>query len=252
MRRTCKQCGREFELEDSEIEWYQSKGMQLPKRCEDCRAANRKKRDDGRTGSDNAKRGEGNAAAGAAGNVASGAAGNVASSIAHGAGAAAGNHGGSSGNGRPSASRQGGKGVPSRIIGAVAAVVIAAAVGSGVIAPDAGTGQPSNAPSSVASTPAAAQSGQQVSANAYEFRSNSLMNSHYDKHGKEMGYASAQEYVAGANAVVVNPAALHKKQAEDGDDVYYLQATDELVIVSTDGYLRTYFNPGGVDYFNRQ
>ncbi|HAM16188.1 MAG TPA: hypothetical protein DCP91_10125 [Eggerthellaceae bacterium] len=134
----------------------------------------------------------------------------------------------------------------------MAAVVIAAAVGIGVIAPDAGTGQPSSAPSSVASAPAAAQSGQQVSANAYEFRSSSLMNSHYDKHGKEMGYASAQEYVAGANAVVANPAALHKKQAEDGDDVYYLQATDELVIVSTDGYLRTYFNPGGVDYFNRQ
>ena len=68
-----------------------------------------------------------------------------------------------------------------------------------------------------------------------------------------MGFSSASAYVAAASAVVSNPASLHKIEAEDGDDVYYLEATNEFVVVSTDGYIRTYFNPnGGKDYFDRQ
>ena len=44
-----------------------------------------------------------------------------------------------------------------------------------------------------------------------------------------------------------------KIQAEDGDDVYYVESTNEFVIVSTDGYIRTYFNPdAGITYYNRQ
>ena len=67
-----------------------------------------------------------------------------------------------------------------------------------------------------------------------------------------MGFSSAEEYEKAANVVLDNPDILHKTEAEDGDDVYYLEATNELVIVSTDGYLRTYFNPSaGIDYFNR-
>lgn len=68
-----------------------------------------------------------------------------------------------------------------------------------------------------------------------------------------MGFDSAEEYERAAAAVVANPEALHKTEAEDGDDVYYIESTNEFVIVSTDGYLRTYFNPDkGIDYFNRQ
>jgi pyocin large subunit-like protein len=87
---------------------------------------------------------------------------------------------------------------------------------------------------------------------SYTFRSETKLNEHYQKHGIDMGYDSAEEYLAGANAVVNNSNALHKNEAEDGDDVYYLESTDEIVFVSTDGYIRTYFNPGGIDYFNRQ
>lgn len=87
----------------------------------------------------------------------------------------------------------------------------------------------------------------------YRFRNKKLLNQHYEKHGIEMGFASAAEYEAAASAVVNNPEALYKVEAEDGDDVYYLEATNEFVIVSTDGYLRTYFNPGaGRKYFDRQ
>lgn len=85
------------------------------------------------------------------------------------------------------------------------------------------------------------------------FRNQNLLNDHYTKHGVEMGFDSPEAYEAAAAAVVNNPEALHKTEAEDGDDVYYIEATNEFVIVSTDGYIRTYFYPsGGISYYNRQ
>lgn len=85
------------------------------------------------------------------------------------------------------------------------------------------------------------------------FRTNKQLQDHYKKHGIEMGYGSAEAYQGGANAVVNNPKSLHKLEAEDGDDVYYLESTNELVIVSTKGYIRTYFSPSnGKRYFDRQ
>ncbi|HBH95301.1 MAG TPA: hypothetical protein DDX91_06075 [Ruminococcaceae bacterium] len=87
----------------------------------------------------------------------------------------------------------------------------------------------------------------------YKFRSKNLLMQHYEKHGKNMGFPSAEEYEKAASAVVNNPDALHKTEAEDGDDVYYVKATNEFVVISTDGYIRTYFLPDkGIDYFNKQ
>lgn len=92
-----------------------------------------------------------------------------------------------------------------------------------------------------------------TSASNLTFRNENLLNSHYEKHGKDMGFSSAKEYEKAAAAVVANSSALHKKEAEDGDDVYYIESTNEFVIVSTDGYIRTYFNPDtGIAYYNRQ
>lgn len=85
------------------------------------------------------------------------------------------------------------------------------------------------------------------------FRREEQLEDHYEKHGIEMGYTSKEDYLAGANAVIANPNALHKLEGEDGDDVYYLEETNEFVIVSTDGYIRTYFWPqDGIAYYNRQ
>lgn len=85
------------------------------------------------------------------------------------------------------------------------------------------------------------------------FRNFDLLNEHFKKHGRDMGYTSADAYLEAANNVIHNPAALHKKQAEDGDDIYFLNETNDLVIVSTDGYIRTYFRPeDGIAYYNRQ
>ncbi len=85
------------------------------------------------------------------------------------------------------------------------------------------------------------------------FRNDKLLVQHYEKHGEEMGFASKEDYEKAAAAVVANKNTLHKKEAEDGDDVYYLEETNEFVVVSTDGYIRTYFNPSqGKKYYDRQ
>ncbi len=85
------------------------------------------------------------------------------------------------------------------------------------------------------------------------FRSQKLLDQHYEKHGIEMGFTSAEEYELAAYKVVIHPDTLHKIETEDGDDVYYREETNEFVVVSPDGYIRTYFNPSaGIDYYNRQ
>lgn len=87
----------------------------------------------------------------------------------------------------------------------------------------------------------------------YSFRNERLLNQHYEKHGIEMGFATIEEYVAAANAVISHPDALHKQEEEDNDDIYFLESTNEFVVVSTDGFIRTYFiASGGIDYYNRQ
>lgn len=94
---------------------------------------------------------------------------------------------------------------------------------------------------------------QQETQQTYYFRNESLLESHYEKHGIDMGFESAQAYEAAADKVVSHPDVLHKKEAEDGDDVYYVEETNEFVVISKDGYIRTYFNPSaGIDYYNRQ
>ena len=137
------------------------------------------------------------------------------------------------------------------ITGIIAAIVLVAALGFGSLAP--GTSAPDQPATQSSSQATSAQASQSATTGAaYRFRTNKLLKEHYNKHGKAMGFADEQAYLAGANAVIANPNSLHKLEKEDGDDVYYLQSTDEIVFVSTAGYIRTYFNPGGIDYFNRQ
>lgn len=87
----------------------------------------------------------------------------------------------------------------------------------------------------------------------YWFRTKKLRDQHYEKHGIEMGFDNADDYRRAASDVVNDPDALHKIEQEDGDDVYYLEETNEFVVVSTDGYLRTYFKPDkGKAYYDKQ
>lgn len=104
-----------------------------------------------------------------------------------------------------------------------------------------------------APTPQEAVSNQEQDeqASSLTFRNEDRLESHYLKHGIDMGYDSAEDYQAGANAVISNASALHKTQAEDGDDVYFLKKTDEFAVVSQQGYIRTYFI-ADEDYYDRQ
>ena len=88
---------------------------------------------------------------------------------------------------------------------------------------------------------------------SYRFRNEKLLNQHYEKHGIEMGFDSKESYEKAASDVINNPKALFKTEAEDGDYIYYVEETNEFVVLSLDGYIRTYFLPSsGKKYFDRQ
>lgn len=191
MKRTCKQCGKEFVITQSEINFYKSKNLSIPKRCKECRQKNKMRNETAmETKADTSYQ-----------------------------------------------STRKAKSTP--VTKAVTAVLVVIAVICAVFF---------NGGSNSASDPATKSDIADL-----EFRNEELLNEHYDKHGKEMGFPSAQEYEDAASDVVENSKALHKTEAEDGDMVYYLEDTNEFVIVSPDGYIRTYFLPeDGIDYYNRQ
>ncbi len=228
MKRTCKQCGKEFELTESEISFYESKGLDLPKRCKECREVNKS----GKSASD-AKR--------------------------------------ESLTTNKTASQAGwpaGKLIVTSI--AAIAIVLAALIGGGALGGIVPGTDPSNTTNSsvvasvsnatdtaaanasnTANAAASAANTNTANTKKYTFRNTRLLNEHYEKHGKDMGFTDAAAYESAASAVVTNTKALHKTEKEDGDDVYYLENTREFVVVSTDGYIRTYYY-ADKDYFERQ
>lgn len=214
MKRTCIQCGKEFELSNSEIGFYKKRKLALPKRCKECREKNRKDK----TEKSSYKAGT---------------------------------------------KEQGMKQKKTPVSQEVSAKLSASAVmeqkSKMFLSPRrvsvifcvlailyfAVFGQQNEG------TPV--DNKQQDTEIVYTFRSEELFESHYEKHGMEMGFATPDDYLEGANLVIADPDALHKTEAEDGDDVYFLEDTNEFVVVSTDGYIRTYFEPeDGIEYFERQ
>ncbi len=215
--RTCKQCGKQFEIEDGEIKFYQDKNLSLPKRCKECRKLNNKSLGNNSNSQKNR------------------------------------NIGGISGKNR---FRFG-------FIGICLILWLVFYISplnsdnekpvSNGINPDTTREETvipyDEKPISNEVTPDA----EEETAVNYEFRDERSLQEHYDKHGAEFGYNSPEEYLEGANNVIFAEGVLHKLEAEDGDDVYYLERTNEFVIVSTKGYIRTYFKPDdGINYYNRQ
>lgn len=87
----------------------------------------------------------------------------------------------------------------------------------------------------------------------YTFRNDKLLSQHYEKHGAEMGFASKEDYEAAANLVIHHPDVLHKIEQEDGDTCFYLESANAFVVLSTDGYIRTFFCPdSGKKYYDKQ
>lgn len=222
MTRVCKECGKEFELAPGEIKFYKSKNLALPKRCKDCRDKN--KAASHNTGSAGKSYSGSNTSATDINTDNSFNVNNTYSSTG-------------SSNNRIT-------GIKGRITAAAAIIILFIAAITGKVFLGNGTADSNNNSSSY-------ESGENKG--LLQFRNENYLAEHFEKHGKEFNYATKEEYLEGANKVVFSDTALHKTEAEDGDDVYYLEDTNEFVIVSTDGYIRTYFKPeDGIDYYNRQ
>ncbi|NCB91580.1 MAG: hypothetical protein EOM40_03260 [Clostridia bacterium] len=214
-KRKCIQCGKEFILTDSEIKFYESKHLNLPKRCKACREENKHPKHETVHQKEN----------------------KIENKIEY-------------------------KKDYKKSIIAILVIIIAVLFGGRSVlrvitseaenqarqqmaefAEDSQTAQESESPSGDAVADSA----------TYTFSNEKLLQEHFVKHGGEFGYATPQEYEAGASAVITSPNALHKTEKEDGDDVYYIEATNEFVILSTSGFIRTYFKPEDEKaYYDRQ
>ena len=255
MKRTCSQWGKEFELSNSEIGFYKKRKLSLPKRCKECRDKNKKGKQDGSNENPEQKRvdfvGTKEHASGKTRNTSGkvtntgGNAGNtsvpktqIEKNAEHSRGTAA-----------DTGDNKGKKKMPKL----AAILVCAAAILYYLI-----TGQLPQTDVPKQNENTAVQEAKNTSDAepaeiSYTFRSEKLFEEHYEKHGIEMGFATAEDYLEGANLVIADPDALHKIEAEDGDDIYFLEDTNEFVVVSTDGYIRTYFEPeDGIEYYERQ
>lgn len=194
-KRKCKQCGEEFTLTDSEIKFYNDKGLNLPKRCSECRKKNN--------------------------NINN----NEKESIKE-------------TNIQRINSKNKSKKFRNIII--VAVVLLLSFIGKVF-----------NINFDALNIGSVLQS--QKADGVLEFRNDNLWEEHFIKHGSEFGYSTKEEYLQGANEVVASAYSKHKKEAEDGDDIYYDTENNEIVFVSEDGYIRTYFKPSdGIEYYNRQ
>lgn len=237
MKYTCKQCGSEFELSDGEIQFYKSKGLSLPKRCKDCRNQNKmngEAKTYPATKEQNTAKNE---------------------------------------NENPLKPILENKKLLSAVA-VIVAIIVGLFFGNSREVKTNNYTQPTSTTASTTDTSqvfstevdntseyvagyeettysTAADTTVYTVTPTYTFRNDKLLTSHYEKHGSEVGATSKQDYQRMAANVVTSSDALHKTEAEDGDDVYYIPSTGEFVVVSTDGYIRTYYI-ASYDYFQRQ
>ncbi len=85
------------------------------------------------------------------------------------------------------------------------------------------------------------------------FRTPEKLIKHFEEHKKATKCDTAEEYLIKANAVIQNPKVKVKVETDEGDNdkVYYLSQTGEIVFVSEDGFIRTYYIADD-EYFERQ
>ena len=259
MKQTCKQCGREFELTQDEIDFYTGQGFDVPSRCADCRRVKKASKPQDAPSEQNKSDEPGDAGSSPALNSSEaaflkGRGGSMPENV----------EGEAEGESMPGWT-------PAKLAISVVVTLVLIAVCLGLTAlfmqgcsfsgntnttANTNTNANANAVSntnSASNSNAAANNTSGVSATKYTFRNNRLLTEHWEKHGQYMGFVNKEEYEQAASEVATNPNALHKTEKEDGDDVYYIEATNDFVIVSTDGYIRTYFRPdAGINYYNRQ
>lgn len=93
-----------------------------------------------------------------------------------------------------------------------------------------------------------------------QFRKREYLEEHYEKHVirqeefEEFGEITVEDYLRMAQQLVDAPHdGVLTKEEDDGDLLFYDPDTNGFAVLSTDGYIRTYFRPSdGIDYFQRQ
>lgn len=85
----------------------------------------------------------------------------------------------------------------------------------------------------------------------YTFYDTKSMVKHYVKHGEQTDCNSMEDYLYKANMVIIDKKSLTKEQKKDGDRIYYNNRTKEFVVIAKAGYVRTYFIASD-KYYNKQ
>ncbi len=85
----------------------------------------------------------------------------------------------------------------------------------------------------------------------YTFYDTNSMVKHYVKHGKQTDADSMEDYLFKANTVILSKGNLSKKQKGKEDIIFYNPKTKEFVVVAKAGYVRTYFIASD-KYYNKQ
>ena len=202
IKRICKQCGKEFTLNDSEIKFYKEKNLDLPKRCSECRKENKNNKDDlNNTYNKNLKSNNSNID-------------NNSKDIY---------------NSLKNNENKNNKNKTTLGSIVAAGLIVLFLIISKFFNIDLDWNTIFNNQ----------QSTQQQNTKSLEFRNDKLWEEHFLKHGNEFGYSTKEEYLKGANEVINSQYSLHKLEAEDNDEIYYDEDKNEIVFVSSDGYIRT-------------
>lgn len=88
----------------------------------------------------------------------------------------------------------------------------------------------------------------------HTFRNKKLYDDHYKKHGAEFGNITQQEYLDKANELIIDKSeSILHKYSDDNDYLYFNTENNYFLVLSEDGYIRTFFIPSsGIKYWERQ
>jgi len=84
------------------------------------------------------------------------------------------------------------------------------------------------------------------------FESVELLTRHYEKHGEEFGNITQEEYLIRANQLLQEPLSEDVEQLirSDGSISRYKFSTNEFLVVTKDGAIKTFFKPAdGKEYW---
>jgi hypothetical protein len=212
MTKKCIQCGKSFTISDSEIKFYESKKLSLPKRCKDCREKNKSS---GNTG----KPRKTNAPTEYKGYYADNA------SISE---------------------------LVIAILALIAMLVFIAMKNTPLVLGAAVFSVYSFFTFIYHKANRIYVQEFDTSPYKYTFYDTESMVNHYVKHGRQTDCESMEDYLLKANMVIINKGNLTKTQKKDGDTIFYNPKTREFVVIAKAGYVRTYFIASNKEYYNRQ